>query len=170
MEPSAPYAMPQTASVEWAQILASAGIAVLVAVFLIVIGMPAGFGMVFAGFLSVVLYRRRNPGVHLTAGRGARLGAITGMLGFGALSVMVALVTAFRSGKEVHDSLLHAIQQYAAHSADPRMQQVLDLFNTPQGFTLIMILSFAMTFVAFLIFSSLGGALGAFLLHRKERR
>ena len=126
--------------------------------------------MVAAGFLSVVLYRRSNPGIHLTAGRGARLGAITGMLGFGALAVIVALVAAFRSGKEIHDALFHAIQQYAAHSADPRMQQVLDLFNTPEGFTTIMILSFAMTFVAFLLFSSLGGAIGAFLLYRKQRR
>jgi hypothetical protein len=150
--------------------LPSAGIAVLAAVFLMVLGMPAGFGMVAAGFLSVVLYRRSNPGIHLTAGRGARLGAITGMLGFGALAVIVALVAAFRSGKEIHDALFHAIQQYAAHSADPRMQQVLDLFNTPEGFTTIMILSFAMTFVAFLLFSSLGGAIGAFLLYRKQRR
>jgi hypothetical protein len=156
--------------VEWPQLLPSAGIAVLAAVFLIVLGMPAGFGMAAAGFLSVMLYRRRNPGTHLTPGKGARLGAITGMLGFGALAVIAALITAFRSGKEIHDSLLHAIQQYGAHNADPRMQQVLDLFNTPQGFTLIMILTFVMTFIAFLLFSSLGGAVGAFLLYRKERR
>jgi hypothetical protein len=167
---SAPYPIPQPSAIEWPQLLPSAGIAVLAAVFLMVLGMPAGFGMVAAGFLSAVLYRRRNPGIHLTAGRGARLGAITGMLGFGALAVIVALAAAFRSGKEIHDALFHTIQQYAAHSADPRMQQVLDLFNTPEGFTTIMILSFAMTFVAFLLFSSLGGAIGAFLLYRKERR
>ena len=169
MEPSAPYALPQPSAIDWPHVLPSAGIALLAALFLILLGVPPGLGMVAAGFLSVVLYRRRNPGLHLTAGRGARLGAITGMLGFGALAVMVALVTAFRSGKEVHDALLHTIQQYAAHSTDPHMQQVLDLFNTREGFTLIMILSFAMTFVAFLIFSSMGGAIGAFLLYRKER-
>ena len=47
------------------------------------------------------------------------------------------------------------------------MQQVIDLFNTPEGFAFIMIFSLIMTLVAFLIFSSLGGAIGAFLLRRK---
>jgi hypothetical protein len=131
--------------------------------------MPAGFGMFAAGFLCVVLYRRRCPATHLTAGMGARLGALTGTLGFGVLAVMLALWTAFRSGKEIHDGLLNYIQQYAARSSDPHMQQVLELFNTPEGFTFIMILTLIMTLVAFTMFSSLGGAIGAFLLHRKER-
>jgi hypothetical protein len=49
------------------------------------------------------------------------------------------------------------------------MPQVLELFNTPAGFTFIMILTLIMTLAAFLVFSSLGGALGAFLLYRKGR-
>jgi len=169
-EPSAPYAIPQGVAIEWSQALPSVGIALLVALFLILLGVPPGLGMVAAGFLSVVFYRRRYPGMHLTTGRGARLGALTGTLGFGAVAVILALATAFRSGKEIHDVLLHTIQQCAAHSSDPHVQQVLDLFNTREGFTVIMVLVFAMTFVAFLIFSSLGGAIGAFLLYRKEQR
>jgi hypothetical protein len=149
--------------------LPSSGIAVLAAIFLIILGTPAGLGMLAAGFLSVLLYRRRCPATDVTAGVGARLGALTGGLGFGILAAILALWTAFRSGKEIHDALLNYIQQYAAHSSDPRMQQVLELFNTPEGFTFIMILTLIMTLVAFLIFSSLGGAVGAFLLHRKER-
>jgi ABC-type transport system involved in multi-copper enzyme maturation permease subunit len=149
--------------------LPSAGIALLAAIFLILLGMPAGLGMLAAGFLSVVLYRRRCPATHLTAGMGARLGALTGGLGFGVLAAILALWTAFRSGREIHDALLNFIQQYAAHSSDPRTQQVLELFNTPEGFTFIMVLTLIMILIAFLIFSSLGGAIGAFLLHRKER-
>jgi hypothetical protein len=49
------------------------------------------------------------------------------------------------------------------------MQQVIDLVNTRDGFTFIMVLSLILTLVGFLIFSSLGGAVGAFLLHRKDR-
>jgi hypothetical protein len=161
--------LPLPSVLEWPQVLPSAGISLLAAIFLILLGMPAGFGMLAAGFLSVVLYRRRCPATHVTPGIGARLGAITGVLGFGVLAVILALWTAFRSGKEMHDALLNYIQQYAAHSSDPHMQQVLDLFNTPEGFTFIMILTLSLTFVAFLIFSSMGGAIGAFLLHRKER-
>jgi hypothetical protein len=131
--------------------------------------MPAGLGMLAAGFLSVVLYRRRCPATHLTAGMGARLGALTGALGFGVLAAILALWTAVRSGKEIHDALLNYIQQYAAHSSDPHMQQVMEIFNTPEGFTFIMILTLIMTLIAFTIFSSLGGAVGAFLLYRKDR-
>jgi hypothetical protein len=43
------------------------------------------------------------------------------------------------------------------------------MFNTSEGFTLIILLSLIMTLIAFLIFSSLGGTIAAFLLHRKER-
>jgi hypothetical protein len=149
--------------------LPSAGIALLAAIFLLLVGMPAGLGMLAAGFLSVVLYRRRCPATYVTAGMGARLGALTGVLGFGVVTAVFALWTAFRSGQELHDALLKYIQQYAAHSSDPHMQQVLELFNTPEGFTFIIILSLIMTLIAFLIFSSVGGAIGAFLLHRKER-
>ena len=125
--------------------------------------------MLAAGFLSVFLYRRRCPLTPVTAGTGARLGALTGGLGFGLLAVILALWTAFRSGKEIHDALLNYIQQYAARSSDPHMQQVLELFNTPEGFIFIIILTLLMTLVAFLIFSGLGGAVGAFLLHRRQR-
>jgi hypothetical protein len=149
--------------------LPSAGIALLVGIFVIAVSKSTGLGMLAAGFLSVVLYRRRCPATHITAGMGARLGALTGGLGFGVLAAILALWTAFRSAKEIHDAFLNYIQQNAAHTSDPRMQQVIDLFNTPDGFTFIMVLTLIMTLIAFLMFSSLGGAVGAFLLYRKDR-
>jgi hypothetical protein len=152
---------------DWRQALRSSGLALVVAIFVILLGLPAGLGMLAAGLLSVVLYRRRCPLTRLTAGMGARLGALTGGLGFGVFAIMLALWTAVRSGREIHDALLKIIQQYAAHG--PETQQVLDLFNTPEGFTVIMILTLVMILAAFLIFSSLGGALGAFLPRRKDR-
>ncbi len=156
-------------ALEWHHALPSAGIALLAAIFLIFLGTPAGLGMLAAGFFSVLLYRRRSPATYLTAGMGARLGALTGGLGFGVFALILALWSAFRSGKELHDALLNYFQQYAAHSSNPNMQQVIELFNTPEGFTFIMILTLIMTLIAFAIFSSLGGTIGAFLLQRKER-
>lgn len=163
------YTPPPPSVLEWPQALPSAALSLLAAIFLTFLGTPAGLGMFAAGFLCVLVYRRRCPGTNLTAGMGARLGALTGGLGFGVLAMILALWTAFRSGKEIHDALLHYLQQYAAHSSDPHMQQVLELFNTSEGFTFIMIMTLIMTLIAFLIFSSLGGAIGAFLLHHKER-
>jgi len=107
--------------------------------------------------------------VHVTVGTGVRLGAVTGVLGFGVVAATLAVWTAFRSGKEIHDAFLTYLQQNLAQTPDPRVQQVIDLFNTPEGFTFIMIFSLILILIAFLIFSSLGGAVGAFLLHRKER-
>jgi hypothetical protein len=165
-----PHPVNTLSALDWAQSWRSAAIAVLVSMFLILLGMPAGFGMAAAGFLAVMLYHRRRPLAQLTAGRGAGLGALTGALGFGVFAVVLALVSVFRSGSEIHDALLKYLQQYAATSSDPRMQQVLDLVKTPDGYIVILVLGLAVTFLAFLIFGSLGGAMGAFLLHRRERR
>lgn len=160
---------PLPTALGWSDALPSAGIALLVAIFIIAVSKSSGLGMLAAGFLSVVLYRRRCPATHITAGMGARLGALTGGLGFGVLAAILALWTALRSGKEIHDAFLNYIRETAAHTSDPRMQQVIDLVNTPDGFTFIMVLSLVLTLVGFLIFSSLGGTVGAFLLHRKDR-
>jgi hypothetical protein len=157
-------------ALEWAYVLPSAGIALLVATFIIVVSKSTGLGMFAAGFLCVMLYRRRCPATHITAGMGARLGAVTGALGFGVVAAFLALWTAFRSGKEIHDAFLNYIQQNVSQSSDPRMQQVLDLFNTPEGFIFVMTFSLIVTFVAFMIFASIGGAIGAFLLRHKGQQ
>jgi hypothetical protein len=160
---------PLSSALEWSQALPSAGIAVLVAMFVIGFSKSPGLGMLAAGFLAVVLYRRRCPAVHVTAGMGARLGALTGALAFSVVAAILALWGALRSGKEIHDAYLTFFQQNAGQTSDPRVQQVLELFNTPEGFTFIIVFSLIMTLIAFLIFSSLGGTIAAFLLHRKER-
>jgi hypothetical protein len=169
IEQYASHIAPSPSALEWPQAWFSAGIALVIAIFIIVVSKSTGLAMLAAGFLAVVFYRRRCPAAHVTPGMGARLGAFAGALGFAALALALALWTAFRSGKEIHDAFLNYIQQNPATSSDPRLQQVVELFNTPEGFTFIMILSLIMTLIAFTIFSSLGGAIGAFLLHRKER-
>jgi hypothetical protein len=169
IEEYASHAATPPSALEWPQALPSAGIAVLVAILITVVSKSTWLAMLAAGFLSVVLYRRRCPTTHVTAGMGARLGALTGALGFGIVGITLALWTVFRSGKEIHDAFLTYIQQNAGPGSDPRIQQVIDLLNTADGFTFIMIFSLIMTLVVFTIFSSLGGAISAFLLHRKER-
>jgi hypothetical protein len=164
------HATPLLSALEWPQALSSAGIALLVATIIIVMSKSTVLGMLAAGFLAVVFYRRRCPAAAVTVGMGTKLGAITGGLGFGMVAAALALWTAFRSGKEIHDAFLNYFQQNAAQGSDPRVQQVLELFNTPEGFTFIIIVSLVMTLIAFLILSSLGGAIGAFLLHRKGQQ
>jgi hypothetical protein len=128
-------------------------------------------GMLASGALSVILYRRRNPAANLTPSMGARLGAASGALGFGIFAIFTAVeMVVFRAGGQLREALLQAIQQSAARSSDPQTQQVVEYLKTPQGLALVMVLGLIVMFVAFLIFSGLGGAMGAALLRRKERR
>lgn len=158
-------------TIQWAQALPSAGIAGLVAAILMLIPLGAfGLGMLAAGALSVLLYRRRNPGANLTPGMGARLGATSGALGFGIFAIFTAVeVLVFHSGGELHAALVQAVQQSAARTSDPQALQLLEYLKSPPGLAVVMAVGLGVMLAAFLIFSSLGGALGAVLLRRKNR-
>jgi hypothetical protein len=152
----------------WPQAFPPAGFALLSAALLIfLLGAPPGLAMLAAGFLSVLLYRRRYPLAGISLGLGIRIGALTGFLGFVLLAVILGIAASFRSAQEVHSIVLKYVQEYASRTGDPRMQEVLALFNTSGGFALLIVLSLFLTCIAFLFFSGLGGALGAALLRRK---
>jgi hypothetical protein len=170
-QPTSYAGTPPATGIQWSQGLPASAIAGLVAAILMIIPFGAfGLGMLAAGALSVVLYRRRNPAANLTAGMGARLGAVSGVLGFGIFAILTSVeVVVFRSGGQLRAALLEAVQQSAARSSDPQAQQLLEYLKTPQGLALVMVLGLIVMFAAFLLFSSLGGALGAALLRRKER-
>jgi hypothetical protein len=162
----------QSTSIDWPQAFSSAAWAGLIAALALMIPL-GGFilATLAAGALSVLLYRRRRPNTNLTPGMGARLGAVSGVIGFGMAAVLLAVsVALFRTGGELRTLLLDAIQQQAARNPTPEAQQVLSFFKSPEGFAVIMIVGLAMMFLAVLIFSSIGGALGASLLRRKDRQ
>ena len=170
-QPTSYAGAPPATGIQWAQALPSAALAGLVAAILMIVPFGAfGLGMLAAGALSVAIYRRRNPAANLTPALGARLGAVSGALGFGIFAILTSVeMVVFRSGGQLRAALLEAVQQSAARSSDPQAQQLLEYLKTPQGLALVMILGLIVMFVAFLVFSSLGGALGAALLRRKER-
>jgi hypothetical protein len=169
----APYGdTPQIAGLAWPQALPSASQAGLIAAMLMIIPLGASFGlgMLAAGFLSVLFYRRRVFHVNLTSGLGARLGALSGLFGFGIFATLTALETAiFHSGGELRAALMQAVEQAASRNPDPQAQQLLGYLKTPQGLVLVMILGLVVMFFLFLILSSLGGVLGAVTLRSKER-
>ena len=64
-------------AIQWSEALPSAALAGLIAAFLMFIPLGGfGLGMIAAGVLSVLFYRRRNPVSNLTPAMGARLGAV----------------------------------------------------------------------------------------------
>ena len=168
--PETPHAAVSAAAIEWSQAVLSSLVALSAATLLVLLGTPAGVAMLVAGFLSVLVYRRRSRVTNLTASTGAKLGALTGVLGFGVVAAILAALAAVRSGEQIRGFVLKLLQDYAARSSDPRVLQVMEMFKTPEGFTLLVILSLIMTLIAFLIFSSVGGAIGAALLYRKDRK
>ncbi len=148
---------------------AQAGL-IAAALMAIPLGASFGLGMLAAGFLSVLFYRRRVFGANLTSGLGMRLGALSGLFGFGIFAVLSALETAvFHSGGELRAALMQAVEQAASRNADPQAQQMLQWLKTSQGLMLVMILGLVVMFFLFVILSSLGGVLGAVALRRKER-
>ncbi len=162
--------LPYRSRMEWAQALPAAFLGMLIATVLSTVVRGAlGLGLLMAGFLSVYFYRRRNPLVHLTLKLGARLGAISGVLGFGITAVASATAIAvLHSGGEIHARLLKAVQQYVSRSSDPQMQQILDFYASRQGFILMLVLGSIMMLIVFLALSSMGGLIGAAVLRRKD--
>ena len=163
---------PPVTALQWSHALPAAAMGGLMAAVVMII--PAGpLGLVMlaaAGALSVSFYRRRNPVAALTPGAGARLGALSGVLGFGIFAIFKAIeMLVFRTGGQLREAMLQAIQQSAARSSDPQAQQAIEFLKSPQGLALMMALGLIGVCLAFMVFSSLGAALAAALLRRKER-
>ncbi len=155
---------------EWGHALPAAFLGMLIATALSTVVRGAlGLGLLAAGFLSVYFYRRRNPFVHLSLKLGARLGAISGVLGFGITAIASATAMAvLHSGGEIHALMLKAVQQYVSRNSDPQMQQVLEFYASPQGFIVMLVVGSIMMLILFLTLSSMGGVIGAAVLKRKD--
>lgn len=134
----------------------------LILSFCLLIPFAAFFVWILAtGVLAVVLYLRRVPPATLTPGMGARLGAISGLFGFGIFAVLmsVELLISRNTGK-LRELLQEVMQQSAARNADPNAQALMQRMMTPEGMALLVTLGMVMLLVAFLLFSGLGGAWG----------
>lgn len=165
------FGSPPATRIEWSQALPAAALAGLIAALLMLTPLAGfGLGMFIGGSLSVVFYRRRIPVAHVTPGMGARLGMVSGILGGGIFAGLVSIGTlVFHAGDRIRETLIEGMQQAAARNPDPQAQQVMEFFKTPPGIVLLLTMALIGTLIAFVIFSGVGGALGAALLRRKER-
>ncbi len=133
---------------------------------IVLFGLPPGVGMVVAGFLSVVFYRRRTIAHRFTVAVGARLGALCGLLASGALALGVAVAAAvFHQGERMRTGVLEMMQQSMARMSSPPPPEAIELFKSPAGMALLGLIFV----VATLGFATVGGVLGAALLGRKDK-
>lgn len=121
-----------------------------------------------AGFLAVIFSRRR-PGSGIGAAAGARLGALSGLFFFSMLTILEASAVAIlHKGAEVRSEIIDKIQQAAARYPGPEVQPFLDFAKSPGGLAIMMGASLIFGFVVFVLLGSLGGALGAAILGRRN--
>jgi tellurite resistance protein TehA-like permease len=165
------YLSAPASRIDWAQAVPAAALAGFIGAILTVIPVATfGLGMFIGGALSVVLYRRRRFMADVTPGMGARLGIVSGLFGFAILTVPLAVGLAFfHMGDELRARMVVMVEQAAARSSDPQMQQIVEMVKTPDGSALFLSVGLILTFVAFVVVCGLGGAAGAALLRRKQR-
>jgi hypothetical protein len=131
--------------------------------------------MFASGGLAVTLYRRRIGQGRVTPWMGARLGLLAGGLGFGLLAVLSALrLFAASERTELRTAFREKMQEAMASPADPDVRQAMEQFRgyiaTDHGLILVVLLCLAVAAIFFLIFSALGGALGALLFGGESGR
>jgi hypothetical protein len=160
------------ADVDWSQGLpaaAMAGAAVGLFSLIPVIGLGCCLWMMLGGGISVALYSRRKIAAQISAGMGARLGAVTGLFGFVMYALGAALELLLLRGPNLRNALRQAVEQSASRNPDPRAQEILQRFTSPEGMALLITLTMMMFLLAFIIFGSVGGALWASLGPRQRR-
>jgi hypothetical protein len=164
------FGAPLTTRIEWSQALPATALAGLITAVLMLTPLAYfGFGMLIGGSLAVVFYRRRIPVANVTPGMGARLGMVSGILGGGIFAALLSIGTMlFHAWDSIRAKLIEVVEQAAARNPDPQAQQALEFFKSPEGIILLLTTALIGTLLAFVIFSGLGGALGAALLRRKE--
>jgi len=127
-----------------------------------------GIGIFTGGLISVALYRRRNLGKDLNSGLGARLGLVSGAVGFGVFAVVRAMeMTVTHAGPELRAQVMKALEQRAAEYPAAQAQQMMQYLQSAQGWALFVALLTIFTLLAFLLISTLGGVIGAVVLKRR---
>ena len=164
--------LPPGAPLEWSQAIPGAALAGALLGLCLLIPVAAFFvWMIAAGALAVVLYLRRVPHRALTAGMGARLGALSGLFGFGIFAFLSSLeLLLAHDNAKVRELLQQVLQQSVARNSDPAVQASLQRLMTPEGLALLFTLGMILFLAAFVLFSSIGGALGAYLFRSRNPR
>ena len=158
---------PQTSGFNWREAfpsIAIAGVLTGLASFL-----PLGvLWTVAGGFFAVFLYRRKHFGWPLTSGTGAKVGAVTGLIGYIIFSI-VAAVDFTRPNSAMRQMLTQALQQAASRNNDPAVQDMYHKMNSPEGMAFLVVAMMIVLFVFFLGLGAAGGAMGASLTRRDRR-
>ena len=119
-----------------------------------------------SGILASAMYARRMRPIPIVPGIGAKIGALTGLMGFLVVSLLTSAQLLTRGSGEFRALLQEQLRRSSA-AADPAVQPWLDYFLSPRGMAVMMIASLAFTLVLFVGLSSVGGAIWTKLGRRR---
>jgi ABC-type antimicrobial peptide transport system permease subunit len=118
----------------------------------------------------VAVYRRRIGASAVSPALGARLGLISGAIGFVFFAIVGSLQLLFsNAGHGLREEVMKQLEQVAAQYP-AQAQQALEYLKSAQGWGFIVALSTVFTLLMFLLLSTIGGAVGGAMLSRKDRK
>jgi hypothetical protein len=120
---------------------------------LILLALPVG------GWFAVFLYARGEDHPRLTAGLGARIGAVVGVIAFGFYALLMTVVLIFQKARFL-DEIKNTMKTAAAQNPNPQTQQVVEKLMSPEGIAVLVTVSAVILFFVFLVMCSIGGAIG----------
>jgi hypothetical protein len=176
--PAQPVPLPASPhAVDWRLGLSAAavgGLAASLASLVPIVRAGCCLWMLAGGALAVSFYHRRRPHTDVTPGMGARLGAVSGVLGFFIFAGLNAILTfieivVLHMGAQIRSELRQALEKSAASNPDPQAQAMVQWMMSPAGFATIITIGMLLFFIAFVLFCTAGGALGASLFGKHER-
>lgn len=128
--------------------------------------------MFASGGLAVTLYRRRAGFRRVTPWMGIKLGLLAGGSGFGLLAILSTLrLFASSERMQLRAAFRDKLQEAMGAAADPEVRQAMEQFRgyiaTDHGLIIMVLVFLGIAAIFFLIFSALGGALGAALFGKE---
>ena len=124
-----------------------------------------------AGALTVSMYQRRVPGALIRPGMGMRIGALAGVFAF-IITAIMSTVLFTTEGDQLRKVMQDQMRASMAKAPDPRsaeiMQQFINKLGTPEGLATMFLWILVVIAIVFLLFSAVGGALGASFSSRKH--
>ncbi len=163
-------------AVNWTHARKAAAIAALLIAFGTLIpplSMVFPLWMLVGGWICVSLYRRRTAVLTIPATIGAKLGALTGVIGFVYVSALLSIVVSvevygLKNGDQLRSALVARIEQAAA-SNPSGAQAFLQMLQTPDGIVTLIISVLFMLFLLSLLLGCAGGVFGAAFGRQKIR-
>jgi hypothetical protein len=121
------------------------------------------------GWLAIVgttvwgVFRYQRKSGAISAGTGARLGALMGLFTFVFVLLLDTLnlglsLLAGHHGNELRENMVKQIQQAAAKSPDPRAQDILLWFTTGEGLVVLVAFGLVVFFIIILVSATATGA------------